>query len=59
MVIADATRRLLGAGFELADLGEHELKGIAGMFSSAAHSRAGSCYSRLADLPALFRAPDP
>ena len=28
VVIADATRRLLGAGFELADLGEHELKGI-------------------------------
>jgi class 3 adenylate cyclase/predicted ATPase len=29
VVIADATRRLLGAGFELEDLGEHELKGIA------------------------------
>jgi class 3 adenylate cyclase/predicted ATPase len=28
VVIADATRRLLGAGFELDDLGEHELKGI-------------------------------
>ncbi len=28
VVIADATRRLLGAGFELEDLGEHELKGI-------------------------------
>ena len=43
VVIADATRRLLGAGFELEDLGEHELKGIAGMSSSTAHSRAGSC----------------
>ena len=30
VVIADATRRLLGAGFELADLGEHEFKGISG-----------------------------
>ena len=39
VVIADATRRLLGAGFELADLGEH--KGIAGMFSSAALAIAG------------------
>ena len=29
VVIADATRRLLGAGFELEDLGAHELKGIA------------------------------
>ncbi len=28
VVIADATRRLLGSGFELEDLGEHELKGI-------------------------------
>ena len=30
LVIADATRRLLGAGFEVADLGRHELKGISG-----------------------------
>ena len=30
VVIAEATRRLLGAGFELEDLGEHELKGIGG-----------------------------
>ena len=28
VVIADATRRLLGASFELEDLGQHELKGI-------------------------------
>jgi class 3 adenylate cyclase/type II secretory pathway predicted ATPase ExeA len=28
VVIADATRRLLGAGFEIEDLGERELKGI-------------------------------
>jgi class 3 adenylate cyclase len=28
VLIADATRRLLGASFELEDLGEHELKGI-------------------------------
>jgi class 3 adenylate cyclase/predicted ATPase len=28
VVIAGATRRLLGAGFELEDLGKHELKGI-------------------------------
>ncbi len=28
VVIAEATRRLLGADFEYADLGEHELKGI-------------------------------
>ncbi len=28
VVIADATRRLLGVGFELEDLGERELKGI-------------------------------
>ncbi len=30
LVIAEATRRLLGAGFALEDLGEHELKGIGG-----------------------------
>ena len=28
VVVADATRRLLGAGFEIEDLGERELKGI-------------------------------
>jgi class 3 adenylate cyclase/predicted ATPase len=28
VVIADATRRLLGAGFKLEDLGGHELKGV-------------------------------
>ena len=31
VVIAEATRRLLGAGFALEDLGEHELKGIGGL----------------------------
>ena len=31
VVIAEATRRLLGAGFALEDLGKHELKGIGGL----------------------------
>ena len=56
MVIAEATRRLLGACFELEDLGAHELKGIGEPVRAwrvarrAARSRAASRRCRRAAL---------
>jgi class 3 adenylate cyclase/predicted ATPase len=46
VVIADATRRLLGNLFELRDLGPRELKGIAGMVRAFAVLRASSVEGR-------------
>jgi class 3 adenylate cyclase/predicted ATPase len=46
VVIAEATRRLLGNLFELQDLGEHALKGIAGPARAWAALRAMSVESR-------------
>jgi class 3 adenylate cyclase/predicted ATPase len=46
VVIADATRRLLGNLFELRDLGHQELKGIAGAVQVWAAVRPGSAESR-------------
>jgi class 3 adenylate cyclase/tetratricopeptide (TPR) repeat protein len=46
VVIAEATRRLLGNLFELCDLGPKELKGIAGPVRAFAALRAGSVESR-------------
>jgi class 3 adenylate cyclase/predicted ATPase len=46
IVIAEATRRLLGNLFELKDLGPKELKGIAGPVTAFAALRASSVESR-------------
>jgi predicted ATPase/class 3 adenylate cyclase len=46
VVIAEATRRLLGNLFELRDLGPKELKGITGPVKAFAALRAGSVASR-------------
>jgi class 3 adenylate cyclase/predicted ATPase len=46
VVIAEATRRLLGNLFELQDLGPKELKGIAGPVTAFAALRASSVASR-------------
>jgi class 3 adenylate cyclase/predicted ATPase len=46
VVIAEATRRLLGDLFELRDLGPRELKGFAGTARAFAVSRASSVESR-------------
>ena len=46
VVIAEATRRLLGNLFELQDLGPKELKGIAGPVRAFAVLRASSVESR-------------
>ena len=46
VTIADATRRLLGAGFELEDLGERELKGIGEPVQAYAVTGLGSAESR-------------
>jgi class 3 adenylate cyclase/predicted ATPase len=46
VVIAEATRRLLGNLFELQDLGPKELKGIAGRLKAFAVLRASSVASR-------------
>jgi class 3 adenylate cyclase/predicted ATPase len=46
VVIAEATRRLLGSLFELRDLGSRELKGIAGPVRAFAALRASSVASR-------------
>jgi class 3 adenylate cyclase len=46
VVIAEATRRLLGNVFELQDLGPKELKGIAGPVRAFAALRASSVESR-------------
>ena len=46
VVIAEATRRLLGSLFELQDLGPKDLKGIAGPVESFAVLRASSVESR-------------
>jgi class 3 adenylate cyclase/predicted ATPase len=46
VVIADATRKLLGNLFELQDLGTSELKGMAGLVRAWAVQRASSVESR-------------
>ena len=52
LVIAEGTRKLLGNLFDLEDLGEKELKGIAGKTKAFAVLRAGSAESRFEALHA-------
>ena len=52
MVIAEGTRKLLGNLFDLEDLGQKELKGIAGATRAFAALRAGSAESRFEALHA-------
>ena len=52
VVVADGTRKLLGNLFDLEDLGQKELKGIAGAIKAFAALRAGSEASRFEALHA-------
>jgi class 3 adenylate cyclase len=52
VVIAEGTRKLLGKLFDLEDLGQKELKGIAGLTRAFAALRAGSAESRFEALHA-------
>src|SRR4029079_9335019 len=52
VVIAEGTRKLLGNLFDLEDLGQKELKGIAGATRAFAVLRAGSAESRFEALHA-------
>ena len=52
VIIAEATRKLLGKLFELQDLGARELKGIAGPVRAWAALRASSVESRFEALHA-------
>jgi class 3 adenylate cyclase len=54
VVIAEATRRLLGNVFELQDLGPKELKGIGGLVRAFAALRASSVESRVWSVPTAF-----
>ena len=52
VVVAEGTRKLLGSFFELEDLGEHDLKGIAGPVRAWAALRVTSVESRFEALHA-------